>query len=60
MGFLLNSQARGVSGKNEQSTQTPWCGAQRSCIVCISLRPALITCCTFCIKIYAFPRWKKN
>ena len=24
---LLNSQAQGVSGKNEQSTQTPWRGA---------------------------------
>jgi len=23
MAFLLNSQAQGVSGKNEQSTQTP-------------------------------------
>jgi len=23
----VNSQAQGVSGKNEQSTQTPWCGA---------------------------------
>jgi len=27
MAFLLNSQAQGVSGKNEQSTQTPWHGA---------------------------------
>jgi len=27
MAFLLNSQAQGVSGKNEQSTQTPWRGA---------------------------------
>jgi len=27
MAFLLNSQAQGVSGKNEQSTQTPCCGA---------------------------------
>jgi len=27
MAFLLNSQAPGVSGKNEQSTQTPWRGA---------------------------------
>jgi len=27
MGFLLNSQAQGVSGKHEQSTQTLWCGA---------------------------------
>jgi len=26
MAFLLNSQAQGVSGKNEQSTQTPWHG----------------------------------
>ena len=25
--FLANSQAQGVSGKNEQSTQTPWRGA---------------------------------
>jgi len=24
MAFLLNSQAQGVSGKNEQSTQTRW------------------------------------
>jgi len=24
MAFLLNSQAQAVSGKNEQSTQTPW------------------------------------
>ena len=30
--FLLNSQAQGASGKNEQSTQTPWRGAQCSCI----------------------------
>jgi len=27
MTFLLNSKAQGVSGKNEQSTQTPWRGA---------------------------------
>jgi len=27
MAFLLNSQVQGVSGKNEQSTQTPWRGA---------------------------------
>jgi len=27
MAFLLNSQAQGVSGKYEQSTQTPWRGA---------------------------------
>jgi len=27
MAFLLNSQAQGVSGKNEQSTQTLWRGA---------------------------------
>jgi len=26
MAFLLNSQAQGVFGKNEQSTQTPWRG----------------------------------
>ena len=38
MAFLLNSQAQGVSGKNEQSTQTPWRGAQCSCI---GLRPAM-------------------
>jgi len=38
MRFLLNSQAQGVSGKNEQSTQTPWRGAQCSCI---GLTPAL-------------------
>jgi len=38
MAFLLNSQAQGVSGKNAQFTQTPWRGAQCSCI---GLRPAL-------------------
>ena len=27
MAFLLSSQAQGVSGKNEQSIQTPWRGA---------------------------------
>jgi len=27
MAFLLNSQAQGVSDKNELSTQTPWRGA---------------------------------
>jgi len=27
MAFPLNSQAQDVSGKNEQSTQTPWRGA---------------------------------
>jgi len=27
MAFLLNSQAQGASGKNEQSTQTPCRGA---------------------------------
>jgi len=27
MAFLANSQAQGVSGKNEQSAQTPWQGA---------------------------------
>ena len=27
MAFLLNSQAQGVSGKNERSIQTPWRGA---------------------------------
>jgi len=27
MAFLLNSQAQGVSGKNEQFTQIPWRGA---------------------------------
>jgi len=41
MVFLLNSQAQGVSGKNEQSTQTPWRVAQCSCIGWIGLRPAL-------------------
>jgi len=41
MAFLLNFQAQGASGKNEQFTQTPWRGAQCSCIGCISLRPAL-------------------
>jgi len=41
MAFLLNSQAQGVSGKNEQSTQTPWRGAQCNCIGCIGLRLAL-------------------
>jgi len=30
MAFLLNSQARGVSGKNEYSTQTPRREAPRS------------------------------
>ena len=40
MAFLLNSQAQGVSGKNEQSSQTPWRGAQCSCI---GSRPALET-----------------
>jgi len=24
MAFLLNSQAQGVSGRNDQSTQSPW------------------------------------
>jgi len=37
MAFLLNYQAQSVSGKNEQSTQTPWRRAQCSCIGCISL-----------------------
>jgi len=41
MVFLLNSQSQGVSGKNEQSTQTQWRGAQCSCIGCIGLKPAL-------------------
>jgi len=27
MAFLLNSQAQGVSGKNQQSSQPPWGGA---------------------------------
>jgi len=27
MAFLLNSRAESVSGKNEQSVQTPWRGA---------------------------------
>jgi len=48
--FCLNYQAQDVSGKNEQSTQTLWHGApeartphsaQRSCIGCVGLRPAL-------------------
>jgi len=43
MAFLLNSQAQGVSSKNEKSTQTPWRGAKCSCIGCIGLRPSL-TC----------------
>jgi len=43
MAFLLNSQAQGVSGKSEQSTQTPWQGAQCSCIGCIGTRPPLVT-----------------
>jgi len=30
MVFLLNSQAQGVSSKNEQSTQTPWRGASEA------------------------------
>jgi len=30
MAFLLNSQAQRVSGKNEQSTQTPWRGAPQA------------------------------
>jgi len=42
MAILLNSQAQGVSGKNEQSTQTPWRGAKCGCIGCIGLRPALL------------------
>jgi len=29
MAFLLNSQTQGVSGKTEQSTQTPWRGAPK-------------------------------
>jgi len=37
--FLLNSQAQGVPGRNEQSTETPWRGAQCSCI---GLRQALV------------------
>jgi len=41
MAFLLNSQAQGISGKNEQSTQTPWRGAQCRCIGCIGLSSAL-------------------
>jgi len=41
MAFLLNSQAQSVSGKNEQSTQTPWRGAQCRCIGCTGLRQAL-------------------
>jgi len=38
---LLNYRAQNVFGKNEQSIQTSWCGAQCSCIGCIGLRPAL-------------------
>jgi len=37
MAFLLNSQAQGASGRNEQFTQTPWRGAQCSCIGWIGL-----------------------
>jgi len=36
--FLLNYQAQGAFGKNEQSTQTPWRGAQCSCIGCSGVR----------------------
>jgi len=32
MMFLLNYQAQGASGKIKQSTQTPWRGAQCTCI----------------------------
>jgi len=41
--FLLNSQSQGVSGKNEQSTQTVWRGAPgvRAQCSCIGLRPAM-------------------
>jgi len=49
--FVLNSQAQGASGKNEQSTQTPWRGAQCSCIdlrlganICNQLCPLCYTC----------------
>jgi len=53
MAFLLNSQAQGVSGKNEYSTQTPRRGRQCSCIGCISLRPApKASICKLCL----FPR----
>jgi len=41
MAFLLNSQVLGVSGKNEQSTQTLCRATQGSFIGCIGLRPAL-------------------
>jgi len=41
MAFLRNSQAQSDSGKNEQSTQTPWRRVQCSSIGCIGLRPAL-------------------
>jgi len=43
--FLLNSQAKGASCKNEQSTQTPSNEAQCSCI---GLRPALILTICHC------------
>jgi len=37
MAFLRNSQAQSDSGKNEQSTQTPWRRVQCSSIGCIGL-----------------------
>jgi len=45
MAFLLNYQVQGVSGKNEQSTQTPWHGAPeaRGPMQLHRLRPALNT-----------------
>jgi len=52
MAFLLNSQAQGVSGKIEQSTQTPWRGAQCSWIGCIGFRPALCIHLLHCPKTF--------
>jgi len=44
MAFLPNYLTQGVSGKNEQSAQTPWRGAQCSYIDCISLRRPCVYC----------------
>jgi len=55
MAFLLNSQAQGVSGRHEQSTQTPWRGAQYSCIGCIRLWSAL--CIGFSLRLFAPNMW---
>jgi len=56
MAFLLNPQAQGVSGKNEQCSQTSWCGAQCSCIGCIGLRLALpgTTVAFECVFVYKY------